>query len=147
MAAAGRIGVALRNLRRALRLRQEDFAARLFVARETISDWEQGYTRPPHETRVAIVAHLADAPAELLLPLVEAFGIAPPPGLRRRKATAASNAVVLAALRAAADELDVSASALRQTMRVVVAHLGAAGASLDDAAALLETRGRREPGG
>jgi DNA-binding XRE family transcriptional regulator len=38
------IGDALRNVRKALGLRQIDFGERIFVARETASAWEQGET-------------------------------------------------------------------------------------------------------
>jgi transcriptional regulator with XRE-family HTH domain len=137
MATATMIGTAMRNLRRTLGLRQEDLAERIFVARETISAWERGHTSPSHDERVSIVSRLADAPPEVLGPLVAAFGIAPPPGLGRPKAAAVAGGAVLTAIRAAADELDVPASALSRTLSVVLAHLAAVGASLDDAAAVL----------
>jgi hypothetical protein len=117
------------------------------VARETVSAWEQGRATPTHEQRTRTVARLADAPPEVLMPLVEALGVAAPPGLGPTRLPAKANADaagrVLAAIRAAADALDVPASTLRRTLAVVLAHLAAVGASLDDAAAVLPAASRR----
>jgi transcriptional regulator with XRE-family HTH domain len=133
------IGEAVRNARRALGLRQSDFAKRVLVARETVSAWEQCRTTPTHEQRRFTVTSLADVAPEVLMPLVEAFGVAAPPGTARSRRPAGADAAgrILSAIRAAADELDVPASALRRTLAVVLAHAAAAGASLDDAATVL----------
>jgi transcriptional regulator with XRE-family HTH domain len=110
------VGEALRSVRKALGLRQVDFGARILVGRETISSWEQGGTAPTYEQRVIILKQLADVAPQVL--------------------------AALAAIRAAADELDVPASGLRRTMAVVLAHLGAARVPLEDAAAALAARKR-----
>ena len=138
------IAQALRAVRSALRLRQSDFAERVFVARETVSSWEQGRTEPDHGQRVAMVARLADAPPDVLARLVQAFGIAVPAGLPGAAGPGAPDAAprVLAAIRAAADELDVPASSLRRMLVVTLAQLAAAGVSLDDAVRALASKAR-----
>lgn len=137
------IARALRDVRVALRLRQSDFAERMFVARETVSSWEQGRTEPDHGQRVAMVERLTDAPPEVLARLVQAFGIAAPAGWQGAAGPGAPGAAprVLAAIRAAADELDVPASSLRRMLVVTVAQLTAAGVSLDDVARALAPKG------
>jgi transcriptional regulator with XRE-family HTH domain len=137
---------AVRDVRRALGLRQTDFAARIVVSRETVSAWERGSWQPTHEQRALTVARLADVPPEILLPLVEAFGVATPPGVaaprsgtgRPTRSPDEAAARVLGAIRSAADELDVPASGLRRTLAVALGHIVAAGASLEDAAAVLQ---------
>jgi transcriptional regulator with XRE-family HTH domain len=136
------VGEALRSVRKALGLRQVDFGARILVGRETISSWEQGGTAPTYEQRVIILKQLADVAPQVLAPLVEALGVVAPRGVARGAARADVTARALAAIRAAADELDVPASGLRRTMAVVLAHLGAARVPLEDAAAALAARKR-----
>ncbi len=130
---------AVRGLRKALGLLQVDFAARVPVARETVSSWEKGRSTPTHEQRVAMARLLGDAPAALTMPIVEAFGIAPPKALLAAKSAGGAERAgrVLAVVRAAADELDVPASALRRTLGVVARHAGAAGVSLQEVAAVV----------
>jgi transcriptional regulator with XRE-family HTH domain len=140
------IGEALRRVRQALGLRQADFAKRVLVGRETVSDWEVGRTAPSHEQRSFILSRLGDAPAEAVMPLVEAFGVVAPPGLTGAKKPGAPAERVLAAIRAAADELDVPASALRRTLTVVLAHFASAGIVLDDAAGFLSSASAVSPG-
>ena len=41
----------VRTLRRALRLSQEEFAARFHIPLETVRDWEQGRTEPDQPAR------------------------------------------------------------------------------------------------
>ncbi len=138
------IGDAVRDVRRALGLRQSEIAARVHVSRETVSSWEQGRTAPSHEQRVAIVTHLADAPSDVLQALVRAFGIAAPPSVKRSRKPSAVAGRALAPILAAADELDVPASVLRRTLSIVLSHLEAAGVSLDDVAAHLTPPGASE---
>ena len=140
------IGEAVRNVRLAARLRQEDFAARVGVSRETVSAWEQGRTSPTHGQRTLTVARLADAPRAALMSLVAAFGVAgrrPVSGQNGGPTdTEADEARPGRGPRGGRRALDVPASALRQTLAVTHAHLAAAGASLDDLAAVPQ---RRQP--
>jgi transcriptional regulator with XRE-family HTH domain len=131
------IGTALRAVRRSLGLTQADVGARVLAGRETVSAWERDRWEPTHQQRVRIVESLADAPPDVLAPLVQALGVAAPRPLGRAALGADATARASAAIRAAADQLDVPASTLRRTLAVAVAHLDASGVSLEDAAAVL----------
>lgn len=44
----------LRDLRKAFQLSQEQFGAKIFVSRQTVSNWERGVSEPPLATLLAI---------------------------------------------------------------------------------------------
>lgn len=44
----------LRDLRKTFQLSQEQFGAKIFVSRQTVSNWERGGSEPPLATLLAI---------------------------------------------------------------------------------------------
>ena len=44
----------LRDLRKTFQLSQEQFGAKIFVSRQTVSNWERGVSEPPLATLLAI---------------------------------------------------------------------------------------------
>ena len=53
----------VRTLRRALRLSQEEFAARFHIPLETVRDWEQGRTEPDQPARAYLKVIAVDPEA------------------------------------------------------------------------------------
>lgn len=89
------IGKNIREIRQRKNLTQDQLAQRLFVTRQTISNYETGRSRPDIETLLALARELGCAPDHLL------YG---PPGREERRAAwlqVMAGVVALAALAAA----------------------------------------------
>ena len=89
------IGKNIREIRQRKNLTQDQLAQRLFVTRQTISNYETGRSRPDIETLLALARELGCAPDHLL------YG---PPGREERRAAwlqVTAGVVALAALAAA----------------------------------------------
>ena len=71
------IGKNIREIRQRKNLTQDQLAQRLFVTRQTISNYETGRSRPDIETLLALARELGCAPDHLL------YG---PPGREERRA-------------------------------------------------------------
>jgi hypothetical protein len=81
---------------------------------------------------------LADVPADVLVPLADALGVPAPRVTPIAKGFDAATADALAsAIRLAADDLDVPASAVRRILAVALPHLTRAAIPLDGVAAAL----------
>jgi DNA-binding XRE family transcriptional regulator len=68
-------GMALRAVRAALGMSQNDFGARLGVSRRTLTRWEVYDELPPVGQRKHIATSFPDAPAELREALVRSLGL------------------------------------------------------------------------
>src|SRR5262249_5403808 len=119
------VGIALRDLRFDMRLQQRELAELLGISRLTLGRWEKGQASPSRAERLRVIEWLADAPQPAAKRLAVAGGTAhgadaeakAEPPLRARSAL---RAAVPAAVRAAADDLDVTAASVRRALAGVL---------------------------
>jgi transcriptional regulator with XRE-family HTH domain len=140
------LAIAVREARLDLRMSQHAFADALGNSLHTISRWESSHTDIPLEYRIRIMNLLANGAPGSRARTAAAFGVhvastttPSPAGAAAPKPTgAAVAAAVTGAIRAAADDVDVSPNKVRRIVAAVLARLREANVSLGDPAVVAE---------
>jgi DNA-binding transcriptional regulator YiaG len=150
----------MRTVRESLKVEQGRMAIRLGVSTRTLSDWENQYSVPNEKQRLQFLYTMKDVHPEWVETFIELFGLEghpgidpllpdppeppaptppeppplppepPPPPRPTREELRAS---LEAAVREAADSIDVRASDLRRGVHAVLGALAASGGSIEDA--------------